>query len=212
MFDPFDALDITRRMPLFTRILLWFFGRRLNRDLFSPVLCRAHERQEISSRQLHALAHHFDPTQRGTVGVARDRLGLKVGLKIAGLSILLFAAPAAAQTITITDPATQGTFRWDASTGADRYEIDLGRGQGYQSMGLLSTLKLAADTPDGTYTARLRACSASAVVACSQPATLTFIVDRPDPTPPTPGNFRMTIDVIAGVAIIRSQEPLPPQD
>ncbi len=68
MFDPLDATDLVQRMPMLTRVLLKVFRRRLNRDLFSPLLCRAYERSEITSHQLHALHHHFDPTQTGVIG------------------------------------------------------------------------------------------------------------------------------------------------
>jgi hypothetical protein len=70
VFHPADARDLVERMPWLTRLVLRCFGRRLNRDLFSPVLNRAYERRVISSQQLHELHRHFDPTQRGTVGRA----------------------------------------------------------------------------------------------------------------------------------------------
>lgn len=63
-----DAKDIVRRMSLITRWLLWLFRRRLNRELFSPLLNRAYERRVISSEQLHALHHHCDWTQNGVMG------------------------------------------------------------------------------------------------------------------------------------------------
>lgn len=67
-FDSLDAQDLQRRVSWFTWVLLLFFARRLNRELFSPVLNRARERGVITSRQLHELHHQFDPTQRGVVG------------------------------------------------------------------------------------------------------------------------------------------------
>lgn len=73
MFHPLDATDIPAKMPRVTRIVLRLFGRRLNRDVFAPLLGRAHERQEISSRQLHVLAAQFDPTQGGVMGIATGR-------------------------------------------------------------------------------------------------------------------------------------------
>lgn len=67
-FDVHDSKDIQGRMSWFTALLLRLFARRLNRDLFFPVLGRAHERGIITSRQLHSLHSQFDPTQRGVVG------------------------------------------------------------------------------------------------------------------------------------------------
>jgi hypothetical protein len=125
------------------------------------------------------------------------------------LCFALVAAPVAAQTVTITDPSTQGTFQWDASPTADRYELDLG--SGFVSIGNVTQLKLAANTPDGSYTARLRACLSSAPTPCSAPATVTFIVDRPDATPITPTNFRLVVTVVNGVALLKL-EPLTPED
>jgi len=67
-FEDRDAVDLKNRMRPLTRVVLRVFGRRLNRDLFYPVLGRAYERGVINSHQLHALHHHFDPTQSGAVG------------------------------------------------------------------------------------------------------------------------------------------------
>lgn len=70
MFHEFDASDIVDKMPMFTQILLWVFGRRLNSGLFSPVILRAHERGLINSNQMHSLLAQFDPTQhKGVVGM-----------------------------------------------------------------------------------------------------------------------------------------------
>lgn len=60
--------DVARRAGFVTRVVLRVFGRRLNREVFSPTLCRLHETGVIDSRVMHATAHHFDPTQRGVVG------------------------------------------------------------------------------------------------------------------------------------------------
>jgi hypothetical protein len=65
--------DIATRMPRVTRFLLWLFARRLNRDVFYPVVARAHERGVINSYQLHEVLADFDPTQRGAVGFVTER-------------------------------------------------------------------------------------------------------------------------------------------
>jgi hypothetical protein len=130
------------------------------------------------------------------------------------LLALFFATPSAAQTVTITDPATQGIFRWDAVADAERYEIDVQRGQGFQTLGTVTSLKLAADTPNGTYTVLLRSCRSTASPACSAtPSTVTFTVRRPDPTPPPPTNFRLELTVINNqVAEIKVVPIAPPED
>ena len=56
------------------------------------------------------------------------------------------ATTASAQT-TITDPASQGMFRWTAAPGATHYELDLG--SGFVSIGNVVAFKLAPSTPDG---------------------------------------------------------------
>jgi hypothetical protein len=128
------------------------------------------------------------------------------------LLALLWATPAAAQTVTITDPATQGMFRWDPVPGVDRYEIDLGRGQGFESIGTVTNLKLAPDTPDGTYTVALRSCSAGSAPPCTlTPSTLTAIVRRPGPPPPAPTNFRLEVTVINNQVAEIKVVPTPPQ-
>lgn len=68
-FDALDGKDIRNRMRPMTRLILRLFRRRLNADLLSPVILRAYERGLINSHQMHALAHHFDPTQKGTIGL-----------------------------------------------------------------------------------------------------------------------------------------------
>jgi hypothetical protein len=130
------------------------------------------------------------------------------------VALALLAVPAAAQTVIVTDPATQGVFRWDAVPGAERYEIDLGRGEGFQSIGTVTSLKLAADTPNGSYTVTLRSCLSTAAPACSPtPSTLTFVVRRPDPTPPAPTNFRLELTVINNqVAEIKVVPIAPPRE
>lgn len=67
-FDALDVRDLVERTPLMTRILVRVFRRRLNRDVFSPLVNRAYERGVISSHQLHVIHHQMDPTQRGFVG------------------------------------------------------------------------------------------------------------------------------------------------
>jgi hypothetical protein len=69
----FHGRDIARRMPMLTRVVLLLFARRLNRDVFYPVLARAKERGVIDSRQWHELHADFDPTQRGAVGLVTER-------------------------------------------------------------------------------------------------------------------------------------------
>jgi hypothetical protein len=70
MIDELHTRDLVHRIPLFTRLILRLFRRRLNRDVFYPVLGRAYETGAIDWRQLHELHHHFDPTQHGVVGRA----------------------------------------------------------------------------------------------------------------------------------------------
>lgn len=67
------AQDIVARMPLFTRVLLRIFARRLNRDVFFPIVARAHERGVIQSYQLHEILADFDPTQKSVVGFVTER-------------------------------------------------------------------------------------------------------------------------------------------
>lgn len=67
------SIDLAGRMPFSTRILLALFGRRLNRDVFSPIVNRAYSRGAINSKALHEIARDFDPTQPGAVGLASGR-------------------------------------------------------------------------------------------------------------------------------------------
>lgn len=72
-FDVHDVKDMQRGVSWLTGLLLRLFARRLNREVFYPVLARAHERRIITSRELHSLHSQFDPTQRGLVGrIYRD--------------------------------------------------------------------------------------------------------------------------------------------
>lgn len=54
-------------MSLIDRFVVKLTARRWNR-LIASTLCQFHEAGCISSNQLHALAHEFDPTQTGRVG------------------------------------------------------------------------------------------------------------------------------------------------
>jgi hypothetical protein len=67
------ARDINSRMSLLTKLLLRVVARRLNRELFAPVILRACERGVINSYQMHELCADFDPTQRGVVGFVTER-------------------------------------------------------------------------------------------------------------------------------------------
>ncbi len=67
-FHTLDPKDLIGKMSPVTRLLLHVFRRRLNHELMSPFLCRAHERGVINSHQMHEMAKHFDPTQKGLIG------------------------------------------------------------------------------------------------------------------------------------------------
>lgn len=62
--------DFAKHISWLTRLLLRVFARRLNREVFNPIIARAHERGIINSHQLHELLVDFDPTQQGAVGLA----------------------------------------------------------------------------------------------------------------------------------------------
>lgn len=64
------SIDLAARCSFGTRVLLCMFGRRLNREVFSPVVNRAYQRGVINSKAMHDLCADFDPTQPGTVGLA----------------------------------------------------------------------------------------------------------------------------------------------
>jgi hypothetical protein len=125
------------------------------------------------------------------------------------LGFLTIAASAQAQVV-ITDPATQGQFSWGAPTtggSPDRYELDLGGG--FTSVGLVTTLKLDPQTPNGSYTASIRACLATAVPQCGPVATVAYSVNRPAPTPGLPTNFRIEVTISSGQVANTRIVPLP---
>lgn len=60
--------DLASRLPFLSWLLIYLFGRRLNRDLLAPVILRARERGVLDYAQCVDLLSEFDPTQAGAIG------------------------------------------------------------------------------------------------------------------------------------------------
>lgn len=66
-------------MGRISRTVFFCLTARKWNALISSELCRAYERGLINSRQMHALAAEFDPTQGGRVGrLVRGERGAEV--------------------------------------------------------------------------------------------------------------------------------------
>jgi hypothetical protein len=64
---------ISNRATFWTRVLLHFFGSRLNREVFYPAIHAMRQNSRLTDKQMYEVLAEFDPTQDGVVGLIVKR-------------------------------------------------------------------------------------------------------------------------------------------